>query len=227
MIELGGDLVRYVIVAFFFLGLVFYEMSGGADFDADATRLSRIEAPLTAEPEKLEQVFAGTDSALTENVTRAALNLNTVQDVVRPVRTNRTTLAPAPSALDAPGVAVSTAPPAEFFPSLVGDSLVDTNILIDRSAITVVDFSDNRPAPLQPPARAQPETPEVATDIRSVTGAAVNVRGGPGTNFSVVNRLVLGDEVEVLQDPGEGWVQLRPLNGSPTGWMASYLLTDG
>ena len=219
--------MRYVIVAFFFLGLVFYEMSGGADFDAEETRLSRIEAPLAAEPEKLEQVFGETEPKLTENVTRVALNLNSVKDVVRPARRNSTELAPAPTALDIASTAVSTEPPAEFLPSLVGDSLVDTNILIDRSAITVVDFSDNRPAPVQARAQPQPQSPESATDIRSVTGASVNVRGGPGTNFSVVNRLVLGDEVEVLQDPGEGWVRLRPLNGSPAGWMASYLLTDG
>jgi len=43
----------------------------------------------------------------------------------------------------------------------------------------------------------------------------------------VVNRLILGDEVEVLQDSGDGWVQLRPLNGSPIGWMASFLLSEG
>ncbi|MEO1555213.1 MAG: SH3 domain-containing protein, partial [Pseudomonadota bacterium] len=62
---------------------------------------------------------------------------------------------------------------------------------------------------------------------RSVSGNSVNVRGGPGTNFSVVNRMVRGDKVEILQDPGQGWVQLRPVGGGPVGWMADFLLSDG
>jgi len=30
-----------------------------------------------------------------------------------------------------------------------------------------------------------------------------------------------------LQDPGNGWVKLRPLDGGPEGWMAEFLLTSG
>lgn len=219
--------MRYVIVAFFFLGLVFYEMSGGADFDSEATRLARIEVPLVAEQEKLETVFAETEPSLPENVTRIALNLNTVQDVVRPARRLPTERARKTEALDTPRIPLSEEPPAEFLPSLVGETAIDTGNLIDSSVITAVDFSSDRPVPLPVLATPNPEAPVTAADIRSVSGAAVNVRGGPGTNFSVVNRLVLGDEVEVLQDPGEGWVQLRPLNGGPVGWMASFLLTEG
>ena len=64
-------------------------------------------------------------------------------------------------------------------------------------------------------------------DIRAVSGDRVNVRDGPGTNYSVVNQLVRGDKVEVLQDAGDGWVKLRPVDGGPVGWIASFLLTEG
>ena len=63
--------------------------------------------------------------------------------------------------------------------------------------------------------------------MRSVTGRSVNVRGGPGTDFSVVSRMTRGDQVEVLQDPGNGWVQMRPVGGGTTGWMADFLLSNG
>ena len=53
------------------------------------------------------------------------------------------------------------------------------------------------------------------------------MRGGPGTNYAVVNRMVRGDKVEILQSPGDGWVQLRPVGGGPVGWMAEFLLGDG
>lgn len=62
-------------------------------------------------------------------------------------------------------------------------------------------------------------------DIRAVNGDLVNMRNGPGTNFSVLARLNRDTRVEVLADPGDGWVKLRPLNGGPAGWMADYLLT--
>lgn len=222
--------MRYVLVAFFFLGLVFYEMSGGADFDGEATRMARIEVPLAADPEKLETIFAEPGARLPENVSRIALNLDSVQDVVRPARRTPSELAPVSTSQDQPRPSLSEEPPAEFVASLIGAPAGTRDALIDSSAITSVNFGDTRPVPLRTRVTADtevaaPQTTEI--DIRSVSGSAVNVRGGPGTSFSVVNRLVLGDEVEVLQESGDGWVQLRPLNGSAIGWTASFLLDEG
>ena len=63
-------------------------------------------------------------------------------------------------------------------------------------------------------------------DLRSVAGNSVNVRGGPGTEYGIVSRLTRGETVEIISDDGSGWVQMRPLNGGPEGWMADFLLTD-
>ena len=219
--------MRYIIVAFFFLGLVFYEMSGGADFDPEATRMSRIETPLPVDQEKLETVFSDADPALPENVTRVALNLNAVQDVVRPARKTPIDRGSAFTSLGTPQIPLSEDPPTEFLPSLIGNDSSDGDTMIIGSTIGTVGFNDNEPAALPVLEPQQPEFSDEALDIRSVSGDSVNVRGGPGTNYAVVNRLILGDEVEVLQDSGDGWVQLRPLNGSPIGWMASFLLSEG
>lgn len=72
-----------------------------------------------------------------------------------------------------------------------------------------------------------PAVTEVSTprDLRRVSGSRVNMRSGPGTNFQVLATLVQGEETEVLQSPGDGWVQIEVLATGSVGWMAERLLT--
>ena len=72
--------------------------------------------------------------------------------------------------------------------------------------------------------QARPEPAESSTDLRRVTGTVVNVRNGPGTGYSVVNQLRRGDAVEVLTDPGEGWVKLQAVDTKRVGWMSARFL---
>lgn len=73
-------------------------------------------------------------------------------------------------------------------------------------------------------AEIAPEAP-APLDIREVTAARVNMRNGPGQNFNVVAKLTDGEQVEILQDPGDGWVKLRVAESGRVGWMADFLLT--
>ncbi|MEM8592622.1 MAG: SH3 domain-containing protein [Pseudomonadota bacterium] len=77
------------------------------------------------------------------------------------------------------------------------------------------------------PASVTPEV-EVAVekpvDLRAVSGSRVNMRNGPGTNYQVLAQLVRGDEAEVLQVPGNGWVKIRASESGRIGWMAERLL---
>ncbi|WP_299048000.1 SH3 domain-containing protein [uncultured Tateyamaria sp.] len=204
-------MARFIIVTFGFLAFAFYEMSGGADFDAEATRLSRIDAPAVVEEDTLAPVaVAEVAPALPENVTRVSLNLNSVNDVLRPQRNVPTTAARSrPTPPEATETALAEEEPTVILPSLI----------LDAAVITPVDFN----APDTQDAVAG----ETGRDVRAVSARSVNVRGGPGTDYSVVNRLTRGAEVEVLQDPGNGWVKLRPLDGGSIGWMADYLLSEG
>lgn len=63
-----------------------------------------------------------------------------------------------------------------------------------------------------------------AADIREVTATRVNLRAGPGIEYGVIDRLTQGTRVEILWDPGAGWVKLRAVDGGPEGWMADSLL---
>ncbi|MEM1374590.1 MAG: SH3 domain-containing protein [Pseudomonadota bacterium] len=77
-------------------------------------------------------------------------------------------------------------------------------------------------------APAEPVIEEVVAsiDLRTVTGSRVNMRNGPGTNFQVLTQLVRGDEAEVLQNPGDGWVKIRATESGRVGWMAERLLAS-
>ncbi|MFY0597121.1 MAG: SH3 domain-containing protein [Cognatishimia sp.] len=66
--------------------------------------------------------------------------------------------------------------------------------------------------------------PETAPDFRRVKGNRVNMRNGPGTQYSVVGKLQRDNEVEVLQDPGAGWVKLQVIETGRIGWMSAKLL---
>lgn len=201
-------MLRFIFLTLAFLAWAFYELSGGADFDPIETRMARIDVPAEVEEEKLETVLAAEASApapVAEDVTRVSLNLTTVDDVLRPEPTLRTQAArPTPAIEEEVIEALSEEEPTIILPSLVTDSVV----------ITPVEFGSDAQA-------------VDSNDIRAVTGNRVNVRGGPGTGYSIVSRLVRGEEVEILQDPGNGWVKMRPVSGGTVGWMADFLLSQG
>lgn len=66
----------------------------------------------------------------------------------------------------------------------------------------------------------------MASDLRAVAGARVNMRQGPGTNFGVIVTLPQGTEVEVLEVDADGWARLVVPATGQEGWMAERLLTD-
>lgn len=68
--------------------------------------------------------------------------------------------------------------------------------------------------------------PETVVDMRFITGKSVNMRNGPGTGYSVTGRLVSGQQVQVLQEPGNGWLKLKVLETGHVGWMADWLVSD-
>ena len=86
-----------------------------------------------------------------------------------------------------------------------------------------------RPAAKSPPAPTAVSftatQSDAAIDLRRISGNRVNLRLGPGTEFNKIGQLLQGTEVEILQDPGNGWVKLRVTETRRVGWMADYLVT--
>ena len=81
------------------------------------------------------------------------------------------------------------------------------------------------PEPTLPQAILPPPLPEPPEDIRSVRGARVNMRSGPGTAYSVLATLTRDQQVIVLREPGNGWAKLKVVDTGRIGWMSSRLLT--
>lgn len=197
---------KFLIVFFGFLGFAFYELSGGAEFDGEALRLSRVEAgPLKPAFPDVVVVTADADgSDANFAVTRASFNL---------VENDK---------LKSDDVAASV--PINDEPEITQASLVIEQDEAPESQIIL-------PSLIAPSASATVnvviEQVSNAQDVRIVSSNRVNVRGGPSTDFEIVGKLNRGAEVEILVDNGDGWVEMRSLDGATIGWMADFLLDNG
>ncbi|WP_282062585.1 SH3 domain-containing protein [Roseobacter litoralis] len=216
---------RFILLSFVVLGLGFYELSGGSDFDPEAARLNVIEARQDRDVARKDAlpgpVYVAAPASpapkADDTVTRANLNLVSFASVV--------------AEPEAPEVTAPIAAPR------AADRDTDPEITVERLAA-----AHDEPlslAALSPPQErpsnvfagssivAASTDTSVEKTLRSVKGSRVNMRSGPGTQYDVVAQLTQSAEVEVLTDTGNGWVELRPLDGGPTGWVAEFLLTGG
>jgi hypothetical protein len=213
----GHVMTKFILISFGFLGFAFYELSGGADFDGEALRLSRVEtAPIV---EGLPKVVVAEATAVAEpqvteeeriEVTRASVNLVSEEKLEV---TN--------------AVAVKA---DEVETQVTQASLIIEPTEDDRVSAIILPSLIAAPEAVE--ATQEVETPQetlatLGADIRLVAGNRVNVRGGPSTDFEIVGRLTRGTEVEVLAENGEGWVEMRSVDGTTIGWMADFLLTEG
>lgn len=69
-------------------------------------------------------------------------------------------------------------------------------------------------------------TQDLVFDIKTVAGAGVNMRTGPGTSYGVADKLDRGTEVEVLEVLSTGWAHLRVVETGRVGWMAARFLDE-
>lgn len=232
------------------MGFAFYELSGGADY-APASNSIQARAAERAETSSAQAV-AGVrplerkDDATAIRMARASdtsarvspskptqerfeITLTSSDETYMPTETaSRVDANAAAAAIDA---AVESAMQA----ALLADTLADTrtNTLTDTLADTLeAPLTEQTLQPvfsLETYAEASAQgllVPRPTGDeIREVTGNMVNMRTGPGTEFSTVGKLAKGTQVTVLAEPGEGWIMLEVRETGETGWMADWLVT--
>jgi len=63
-------------------------------------------------------------------------------------------------------------------------------------------------------------------DIRAISGARVNLRAGPSTDFDIVGSATRGSEVALLEVTAEDWAHVRLLETDQAVWVAAWLLSD-
>ncbi len=195
--------MKLIIVTFLIMGFGFYELSGGSDFEPADWRNAK--APDVA--------VAPLDESKSTSIA------DTLLDLVAPEK-------PVPAAADENTpthyeMAVLTSPPTVR--RLAG--VAKPTPLSERAELGLNDVAG--PSEKAPRVSAAlPVIPMVSEpDFRLVSGNRVNMRNGPGTQYSVVGKLLRDSEVEVLQDPGQGWVKLQALESGRVGWMSANLLT--
>ena len=226
---------RFILLAFGFLALAFFELSGGSDFDPAETRQASLDmrknleaerrnsaelrlaslpavtgrAPLPAAPARQEAEPDGTELDLASFRSVAAPESGSLPTIA-PEPVQNPVLSPEEDEEEPPATASLNAP------AVIG--LTATRGLNqDVSGISFAGLS----------ASESSTNVGLPDNIRIVSGSRVNLRAGPGTDFDVVDQLNENTRVEILEDSGNGWVQLRPVGGGPTGWIADFLLADG
>ncbi|WP_372884460.1 SH3 domain-containing protein [Shimia sp.] len=198
-------MIRFVLLSFAFLGWAFFEVSGGGDFAPEPperiARFEALEAERAQAARKAEQArrAAIAEKARLAEAERAAMRM---------------------ASLDLGGNGAATSPTAM-------PPLTRRHTLVSQPVATPEDQrADLTPSPeaLRAAEVEAAALAELAKDVRSVRGSRVNMRGGPGVGYSVLATLGRGDRVEVLQDPGSGWVKLKVIDSGRIGWMSARLL---
>ncbi len=75
-------------------------------------------------------------------------------------------------------------------------------------------------------AAALGEMPTDPAHPRWVKEGIVDLRAGPGLAFERIAQLARGTEVAVLEDPGNGWLEVQVSGRFETGWLAGWLLAE-
>jgi uncharacterized protein YgiM (DUF1202 family) len=188
-------MTRVILVTFGFLGWVWFELSGGRDFQPGQNGVQLLAAAPVSEQEIV-------DVPGQPEVARSGGMGMTLADVTALSQARQGPVIVTPTPQTAALVTTSLR-----LPVLSQGSAVQPALDTASDAVVV-------------PVAAAPEV-----DYRVVTGNRVNLRNGPGTGFSPIAQLLRGQEVEILREDSSGWVKLRTLEGSRVGWMsASFLI---
>ncbi len=205
--------MRLILVSFAALALVFYELSGGADFEPRGTR----DAARFADQ---------TESIRTATAEAPATPVLAPRKIREPATTPVLTEPPQVTVSDTPAAtpdatAQDTAPQATNLPRLAQGTTA-SNLQLASLSDGLAGFQT---APAAQQQLAPQPAPEPAPDLREITGTRVNMRQGPGTNFGIIARLSLGHEVEVLSESGTGWLRLRTHPQGTVGWISASLVS--
>jgi len=109
----------------------------------------------------------------------------------------------------------------EVLSGLDGLGGFDSRAAPERGALTGQVIGPAEPS--RPDGTARAGAP--AADLRSIDGDRVNMRAGPGTEYSVLTTLSRGAAVEVLSGAEGDWLRLRVLQTGETGYIANWLVS--
>ncbi len=206
--------MRLVIVSFAIMALVFYELSGGSDFQpperpavAESTAKPRTEpAPRPAsEPVRVAPATLVTQTPPPKPAVAQPAARETVARAPSPeLQQVRASLSQGLTLVsdDAPANALSLAS-LELGASGLRAASATESVDVERTDLIAAQEAD----------------------LREIIGTRVNMRDGPGTIYPIITRLNIGQSVEVLSESGTGWLRLRTIPGRQIGWISASLVS--
>lgn len=213
---------RLVVASLLFMAWAYYELSGGSGFVPEAApEVAVAEAAPEVAPE-VAVAEAGPKltvaGAAPEDADAAALDA-TGAEVTRAEAAGADSLAlaslslPGSQTLPASPPITSAPEPADFEASPTIEPAIEPAI-------------QSEPQPPSEPIVIEAALPAASdgVDLRQVAGDRVNMRAGPGTGYRVMQTLVQGTLMEVLQVDAAGWARVRVGPSGVEGWMAERLL---
>lgn len=235
---------RFILVTFLFLVWGFWELSGGTDF-TPMERESVATGP-DADPQQAQTAAAGeatgtSASAETDTSAPAAEAAEPAQ-AAEPVQAQAADTAPEPTSAEPSEAAPGTA--TDDLAAQVAAALNQAQDQIDQAEaqlapaetapIETAPAADPAAAPAEATQAEQPatEATEVAAqpapdrpNLQVVDATRVNMRSGPSTDYRVLDQLLQGTTVDVLENGPDGWVRLRVVDTGIEGWMSGEFLT--
>ncbi|MCP4207546.1 MAG: SH3 domain-containing protein [Shimia sp.] len=198
---------KFVIISFAFLGFVFWELSGGSDFEPK----TRAQVAEKKAPTHVDDAPVPARASLSVPIVQASATPRETEGAAMPVM-----------------MSVDTADLPATDTSRAAQPVVVASLVTGLQSFT----TPGAPVLLKPTVTDAPAQDSLAlvletqnpTDLRRVRGSRVNMRGGPGTSYAVLMVLPRDREVEVLRENGSGWVKLKDSDTGRIGWMASKML---
>jgi len=204
--------MRFITISLLFMAWAFYEMSGGKDFAPPSAGDGIVASAEAAVPDT-SRAGKASGPAPQPEVARAAIDPAVGGlSIAVAKKTSLVSDLASDKALPTPEPAAYTADKVDAGAANIGEG-----------TLRVVSLEMPAAAPRSDVQRIESER---VVEMRTVAGDSVNMRNGPGTDYSIVTRLGRGEAVEVLQDPGNGWVKLRVEDSGRVGWMADFLLAS-
>ena len=226
---------RYIVISFVVMGLGYYELSGGADFEPELrptdvlvrtedqpmvaqTRTPTAVEPFTGEAAEVATATAGPGSdAATNDQLVAVEMLPTVKaeaaDLGLTIADTRAEQPLFRSLSEPAGAVLLTNIPAP------AASPTSTSSDAEAAAASTPEIASTADVGTLPD-----ETLQADGDVRWVDASALNVRAGPSTNSSVLTSLARSEFVLVISEQADGWALVRVEGDGTEGWVASRFL---
>lgn len=209
---------RFIVTSFALLGLAFYVLSGGADYEPAPGSLQAMADRVQPQPRTAPERPAPPSSSMAE--VEATMDSLRRAEVETETKTEDLSVTLAATRLDGAGIIAAEAsrPKGELLDLDLPDSPMTVDVTGDTPAQDDALTSALAAALGQPVYRS--------SDLRWVKENMVDLHAGPGLSYDTVARITKGTEVAVIEDPGHGWLKVQATDNYQTGWVAEWLLVN-